>query len=58
MDVWESRREKSVSTLGKMKPLLADKLVVSLLAVERDVDATAFFFSVLGEPGWRRTPNK
>ena len=47
MKVWESRREKSVSTLGKMKPLLADKLVVSLLGVERDEDATAMFSSVL-----------
>ena len=31
-----------------MKPLLADKLVVSMLGVERDEDAIALFSSVLG----------
>jgi hypothetical protein len=31
-----------------MKLLVADKLVVSLLGVEREEDATALFSSVLG----------
>ena len=30
-----------------MKPLVADKLLVSLLGVEREEDATALFSSVL-----------
>ena len=48
VDFWWTfgkQREKKCkfSTLGKMKPLLADKLVVSMLGVERDEDAIALF---------------
>ena len=35
--------------LWKMKPLVADKLVVSLLGVEREEDATTLFSSALGK---------
>ena len=33
--------------MGLNKPLLADKLVVSLMGVEREEDVTALFSSVL-----------
>ena len=42
--------EWSLATLGKMKPLVADKLVVSL-GVEREEDVTALFSSVLRNLG-------